>query len=181
MISTRYIPTRCAASRLLVWTLLLALGFYGYSGAVLQLLGPKHTHSVEDVALLAPHSAVRAVSLVQRAREWLRPVRQWHAEMHARSHAAGTAGHAHHHDASERHHHDIGDESVISLDGAGLTADAVADAAVTVSAVSAHMPLGLCAGLMLPEAAALPRLWPRPQPPSWRDALTKLPERPPRA
>lgn len=181
MISSRYVPTRCAAPRLLVWVLLLALGFYGYSGAVLQLLGPKHTHSVEGLAQLAPQSAVRAVSLVERAREWLRPVRQWRAERHARSHAPGAARHAHQHNASERHHHDIGDESVISLDRAGLTADAVADAVATVSAASAHMPLGLCVGLTLPEAAALPCLWPRPQPLSWRDALTKLPERPPRA
>jgi len=180
MTSSTYLPTGCSPPRSLVWVLLIALGFYGYFGAVLQMLGPKHTHSVEDVARQAPQTAVRAVSLAELAQEWLRAVREWHEEVHAHSHAGGAWGHTHQHDTAERHHHDINDKSVISMDGAGLTVDAVADAGATASAASAYMPLGLCADLTLPQAAALPCLWARPQPLSWRDALSKLPERPPR-
>lgn len=185
----------CTTRRLTVWVLLLALAVYGYSGVLLQLLGPAHRHhSVAPADATQPQPA-HGSSLTALAQDWLRPVRAWRDEMHARSHAAGLPMHAHAqpqsqpqpqphthtHSVFERHHHDAGDPTVVALDGGGAAADAWSDGASAATVGSATLPLGLASSLTVPRPAARTRPWLRLSAPSWRDAHISQPERPPRA
>jgi hypothetical protein len=170
---------RRATDRWIVCLLLLALAIYGYSGVVLQMLGPTHSHHA-SVASTASPGMVKSVPLLALAKEWLRPVRAWRDDLHARSHAAGLTT-SHQHSAFERHHHDIDDTSVISLDGGGAAGEPLAEGAAAATAGSGALPLGLSAVLVLPEPTARACPWPQSRPASWVDAINKLPERPPRA
>jgi hypothetical protein len=123
---------------------------------------------------------VKSVPLLVLAKGWLRPVRAWRDDLHARSHAAGFVT-PHQHSAFERHHHDIDDPSVISLDGGGAAGEALADGAAAATGGSGALPMGLSAMLVLPEPTATACPWPQLRPASWVDAINKLPERPPRA
>lgn len=170
-----------AIDRWIVWALVLALVAYGYSGALLQMLGPTHSHHAGVVTAAAQQGLVKKDAWLTIAKEWFRPVRAWRDDLHARSHAAGILGAPHQHSAFERHHHDIDDPSVIALDGGGAAGDALADGASTAAAGSGTLPLGLCAALVVPEPTARPCLWPRSGSHAWVDAIARLPERPPRA
>jgi hypothetical protein len=184
--------------RWIVSGLLLALLLYGYSGAVLQILGPAHMHpsgggtaasASASAGTQAPalQEATQDAAWLARARQWLRPLRDWRDSLHARSHAAGLVTHQqqhqheHQHNAFERHHHGTDDATVVALDGGAAASDALADGVSAASAGSASLPLGLGASLVLPEPTASGCRWPPPAATAWVNALAKQPERPPRA
>jgi hypothetical protein len=157
-------PGTCAF-KAWVWLLLCAVLLQGGAGAVVQVLGRAHTHTV-----------VQAVP----APSWLGSFLAWRETrlqaLQARSvfwHAtAAPAGH--HHDGLERHHHAPGDATVQAVDSAGSDA--------TAGTSSAELAWGPTAEYCVGQAAPADAAWPDDTPsPAWSSALTRLPERPPRA
>jgi len=167
------LPARATAHRALLCLLLLAVLLHGQAGVLRQLLGAAHWH-VPAAKAAAPAAAP---STVTHAATWLDQALAWRQQLQARSPLVG--GHAmpgHHHDGSERHHHGPQDSSVVALESGNDTADTLADTL----AGSLLQPLALAAGLCWAAAAALRMHWSPAGASAWRDAGTRLPERPPR-
>ncbi len=84
---------------LVVWCLLLALPYYGFSATATQLLGAAHSH-VDSMSS--------------------DPLSGWVDFRRADHLAATSVPHRHTHSLFQRHHHDPSDTSVVSLDGATI-------------------------------------------------------------
>ena len=167
---------RPLAQRAGVWLLLVALLVYGYSGALLKVLGPVHRHESVVVAISVPVAGPLD--------QLLRQVQAWRDKVHADSHTGHATGlfvHSHSHSDFERHHHDSGDASVVSLDAPGALSEAVSDGVAAAAIGSAMLALGLGFTLALPAPAVRAQPWPQARALAWVSASTRLLERPPRA
>ena len=163
--------TFLAIRRPLVWLIAVAIVAYGYSATVVQLLGPAHRHEASAQTSSSPFGPIG---------DMVRDLKAWRADLHARwlPHEAHEHSHphSHGHGAYERHHHDLGDDSMVMLDGMGGGA-AAADAG---TAGSAALPLALAPQWHSPSLARLARTWPMTSADRWTDAALRLSERPPR-
>jgi len=161
-------PARAHWRSALLCLLLLGLLLHGHAGVLRQLLGAAHWHSVP---------AAQALPDKPRA-GWLQAMHGWRQQLQSRSPLiAGHALHAHHHDGLQRHHHGPQDASVASLQRAQAADTGAQDAA----SGSLLQPLALATGPgWCPPAAGAVR-WSTAAAPGWRDAGSRLPERPPRA
>lgn len=184
-------PGLCVWQRWLVWLLNLTLGWYGYSGLLIEVLGPLHRHSP---AAAPSHDARswwnRATASLQdwhvRAQAAQRQLDRPALKAPAAAQVHGPTPHDHHHGLLARHHHDTGDASVVSLDPLGdgaahSTGELNSGGSASAGTGSATLPGLLTAELSLPRPAAVAIPWPRQTGPVWRDAERTQPERPPRA
>jgi hypothetical protein len=173
-----------AARHLLLLLLVGLLAVHGYAGAVRQVLGSIHRHDsghaltaqAADPAALAANAARHAHpgdGLVMRHVGW--------QDHHARSDPTAWSSPAHRHGSTERHHHDIGDASVVALDAGSTSNPGWADGTVAAAVGGAELPTGLSHAPSLPATAASACPWPKVHARTWQNALTRLPERPPRA
>lgn len=178
------------ATRLLM--ALLVLGFllvHGVAGPARQLLGSVHRHDGGHPVVVAPAPASVATAVVAasglRAQldGWLSTLRAWRLDRHAHHHAAGLSDPGHRHGAFERHHHDIGDASVVALDDGGAAGHQGAEGLSTASTLGAEWPPGLAhaPATVATAATVTASAWPGAPGRTWRNALVRLPERPPRA
>jgi hypothetical protein len=129
------------------------------------------------------HHAVQATP----APSWLDGILAWRqARLEALQstgvfrHAAGAAA-DHHHDALERHHHGRDDATVQAVDSAPGDATADSGQAGAGSAAPAWGPTDAERADLRAAALATGAAWRVAPRPSWSSALTRLPERPPRA
>lgn len=164
-LSARCWPTSGAARRWVLWCLLAALPLYGFSAALVQLLGARHVHTQasqtaqtgQDAGAFDGWRDFRRAGVVADARVL-----------------------AHTHAAFERHHHAQDDASVVALDARSAD-DGAASAGASAADGSATLVLALAGavGLRQPAGRSLP--WPHAEPatPAGRDAPPA--ERPPRA
>lgn len=175
------------ATRLLLALLLVGfLAVHGHAGAVRQVLGSSHRHDNRPPAPAATSlhlqdglAALRAWWLGHQAHARTHP--HPHPQQDARAHRTTWPVPDHRHSAFERHHHDIGDETVVALDDGGAAGRGGADGTPTAPAGGAELPPGLARAPDLPAVPGSAIAWPTAQARTWQNALTLLPERPPRA
>lgn len=169
------------ATRLLLALLLVGfLAVHGHAGAMRQVLGSSHRHDSSP-------SAPAATGL--HLHDGLAALRAWwqghHAHAHphqdAQVHTTARPVPDHRHGAFERHHHDIGDETVVALDDGGAVGRGGADGPAAALAGGAELPPGLARAPDLPAVPSSAIAWPAAQARTWRNALTSVPDRPPRA
>jgi hypothetical protein len=165
----------------MVWALLLSLAVHGYTGSVRQMLGSNHLHHTADTNAPTRPAFEPAGRLSSRLAGWLGALRSWQQDLHARNHALGLSTHGHWHGMFERHHHDIGDASVLAVDGGGTAGEGMSDSAGAASSGSTALPMTLGCDLTLKAPAAHLCRWPGAMTRTWQNAAARLPERPPRA
>lgn len=167
-------------ARWVLWLLIVALGVYACSGAVLRMLGPAHWH--------APSRAAPAV-VDGRHGDPLRPLRALLAGIHALSdrahaqaHALGLAPHQHQrphqHGGLLRHWHGAEDDTVRLA--AGEASDPrLADLSAAAAFGSATLLSAVGTGPARPALSRANGRWP-PQPAlCWRSADAAPPAEPP--
>ena len=170
-------PARRPTLKVLAWLLLFALALQGCAGALVQVLGPTHTHR-------AAADAQRAVEHQPATAAWLDSLLAWRASQLQHLQATSVFKHAaaqpaaHQHGDLERHHHGVGDTTVVALDGAA--SDAASDAGHGPAGGSAP-PWGPMAAHSLVPALLPGGSWPGTPAWAWSSAARKLPERPPKA
>lgn len=164
-----------------LWLLMLALVLYGYTGVVVQMLGPAHQHRSASDGAAVHEPAWGIAALRTHGSAITQSFLDWRAANHARSHALGLAGHHHAHNAVARHHHAADDSTVVALPGQAASSAALADGVDAATAGSASLPLALAADLRLPPATV--PAWHRAprHGPTWADASPHRLDRPPQA
>lgn len=170
-------PASRPTLKVLAWLLLFAIALQGCAGALVQVLGPTHTHrAAADAARTVEHQPARG--------DWLDSLLAWRASQLQHLQATGVFRHAaaqpaaHEHGDLERHHHGVGDATVVALDGAAT--DAASDAGHGPAGGSAP-PWGPMAAHSLVPALLPGGPWPGTPAWAWSSAARKLPERPPKA
>ncbi|MET0209097.1 MAG: hypothetical protein ABW220_08640 [Burkholderiaceae bacterium] len=179
-----------------IWLLIAALGVYGLSSTLLQVLGPAHRHvAVSKIAaspgLLAPvigavqgwYGRLQAQTLLKHDRQ-----RMPSGDRFVRVVGSGEpliAPHdesvPHTHDGFQRHHHDHDDPTVIALDGPAAVHAMVEGASTTAVFGSAMLPMLPIDPVSLPMAAPAAGDWPASAVPRWLSACPVPLERPPQA
>jgi hypothetical protein len=155
-----------------VWLLLCAVLLQGGAGAVVQVLGRAHTHH-------AVHAAP--------APGWLDNILAWREARLQTLQSTGVFRHAavaavdHHHDGLERHHHGRDDTTVQAVDSASSDATADSGQAGAGGAAPAWGPTADERAHLRAAALAADASWRLAPQARWSSALTRQPERPPRA
>lgn len=137
---------------------LLALSLHGYTGVMLQVLGPSHIHAgaidagIDGRGAGAAHGSI--VSGLLAVKVWIQAQRP-HTAIALMQERSRSHSNAHSHGLFERHHHDGNDPTVVAVDAA--EADATSGSGT--NAGSATMPLALATALSLPAAPEPVRAW----------------------
>ena len=178
MLTDRPLPGCAAARRVLLCLLLLGVLLHAQAGVLRQLLGAAHWHQ--------PTAPGRSMASPAYLSGWAQ-LQAWRQQLQARSPLVGDHGmanrqadhqhqHQHHHDSSQRHHHAGDDTTVITFEPGGDAAEPLSDTL----AGSLLQPLGLAGHLHWAGTPTAQAAWPMVAGAAWRDAGTRVLDRPPR-
>lgn len=180
--------TASPAFKAWVWLLLCAVLLQGGTGAVVQVLGRSHSHQTvraASAAVAAAASSSVSATAPKPLQTWADTLLAWRAARLQTLQASAVFRHhsvslaAHHHDGLERHHHGPGDTSVAAVDRG--SSDATADTGQASAGAGLAAPWGPTAEHRMAPAVLAGALWPVALAVAWSSALTRLPERPPKA